>query len=89
MGVDYELKNKWNAWLKAGTLASEMESAALFTVAALRGVRCGTILYVLQNQERRKIGKNEFAKDKDMDSALEVAIQAIKSMIASEKEMSE
>ena len=35
MPVSYELLNKWEAWLKLGTLASEMESAALFTVAEI------------------------------------------------------
>ena len=34
MPVNYELQNKWNAWLKLGCLASEMESAALFIVAS-------------------------------------------------------
>ena len=32
--VSYELLAKWEAWKKLGVLASEMESAALFTVAA-------------------------------------------------------
>ena len=31
--VSYELQNKWEAWLRLGCLASEMESAALFIVA--------------------------------------------------------
>ena len=30
--VSYELENKWEAWIRLGCLASEMESAALFTV---------------------------------------------------------
>ena len=34
MPVSYELENKWQAWLRLGTLASEMETAALFTVAS-------------------------------------------------------
>ena len=36
--VDYELVNKWNAWVRLGCKASEMESAALFVVGDyLRG----------------------------------------------------
>lgn len=42
----YELRGKWNAWLKLGCLASEMESAALFTVAAYLGVRAGSVFLV-------------------------------------------
>ena len=34
MPVSYELEPKWEAWKRLGVLASEMESAALFTVAA-------------------------------------------------------
>ena len=33
MPAGYELKQKWEAWIKAGCLASEMESATLFIVA--------------------------------------------------------
>lgn len=86
MGVDYELQNKWNAWLKGGTLCSEMESAALYTVAAVRHVRVSTVLLVFQNQERRKLGFEEYASDKDMDSCLKTAIEAIRMMIAEEKQ---
>ena len=34
MPVSYELEAKWEAWKRLGVLASEMESAALFTAAA-------------------------------------------------------
>ena len=37
--VSYELLNKWEAWMRLGCLASEMESAALFTVASYLRVR--------------------------------------------------
>ena len=40
----YELLNKWEAWKRMGCLASEMESAALFIVAASLRVRAGTCL---------------------------------------------
>ena len=43
MPVEPELLYKWEAWKRLGALASEMESAALFTVAAARGVRCGAV----------------------------------------------
>ena len=42
MPAGYELINKWNAWRMLGCLASEMESAALFVVAAKLGVRAGS-----------------------------------------------
>lgn len=41
MPVSYELTAKWEAWKRLGVLASEMESAAIFTVCAARGTRAG------------------------------------------------
>lgn len=52
--VGYELKNKWDAWVKCGCLASEMESAALYIVGSCLRVRVGTVLLVMANQERAK-----------------------------------
>ncbi len=57
MPVSYDLNNKWEAWIRCGALASEMESAALFIVAGVRRVRCrsGCSLAVA-NKTRRAIG---------------------------------
>ena len=45
--MSYELEQKWEAWKRLGVLASEMESAALFTVAASLGAVSYTHLYLL------------------------------------------
>ncbi len=84
MPVDYELLNKWQAWLKLGTLASEMESAALFTVAAARGVRCGSCFHVVWNQEREKAGL-DVKESHDLSAAIEVGIEAVKNLIREDK----
>ena len=82
--VSYELINKWKAWCALGCLASEMESAALFVVAASLGVKAGTVLHVVSNQERVKKGlKNKVSED--TDKAIRVAIEAIKLMIMERK----
>ena len=54
--VSYELLNKWEAWIRCGCLASEMESAALFVVGSCLKVRVGTVLLTIANQERAKAG---------------------------------
>jgi len=83
--VSYELINKWNAWLAGGTLASEMESAALFVVASVLKVRVGTVLLVAANQERVKAGLDSpFIKD--TDRAIRTAVEAIKILIRQDKE---
>ncbi|MEG0825353.1 MAG: nucleoside phosphorylase, partial [Oscillospiraceae bacterium] len=80
MPVSYELMSKWDAWKKLGALASEMESAALFTVAAVRGVRCGACFHVTWNQEREAVGLDQKESD-DLSATLEVGIEALKLLI--------
>lgn len=85
MPVSYELQNKWEAWLRLGVLASEMESAALFTVASALGVRCGSAFLVVANQERAKKGlDNPQAHDTDM--AVRVGVGALRRLIAQDRE---
>ena len=79
MPVSYELENKWNAWLRMGTLASEMESAALFIAGQFLKVKVGSIFLVVANQEREKLGL-ENPVVHDTDSAIKIAIEAIKEL---------
>ncbi|AQS10263.1 uridine phosphorylase [Clostridium saccharobutylicum] len=83
--VSYDLLNKWDAWLKLGCLASEMESAALFVVASYLKVRVGSVFLVVANQEREKAGL-ENKQVHDTETAIEVAIQAIRNLIKAENQ---
>lgn len=80
MPVSYELENKWQAWIKGGCLASEMESAALFTVCSSLGAKAGAIMLCVWNQERAKAGLSN-QKEHDTEKAIAVAIEAIKILI--------
>lgn len=80
MPVSYELLNKWEAWKRLGTLASEMESAALFTVAAALGVRCASVFHTVWNQERNAAGLDQ-DEDHDTDAAIRVGVEALKLLI--------
>ncbi len=85
MPVGYELMNKWDAWIKCGCLASEMESAALFIVGSKLRVRTGTVLLVMANQERAKKGlPNPVVHD--TDAPIRTAIEAIRSLIREDRE---
>lgn len=86
--VSYELENKWEAWLRLGTLASEMETAALYTVSSYLKVRSATVLLVVANQEREKKGLDNPVV-RDTDKAIKVAIEAIKLLIKQDKLESE
>ena len=80
MAVAESLLYKWNAWKRLGVLASEMESAAMFTVASNLSVRCGTVLHVIWNQEREAQGiKSKI--DENTENAIITAIDAIKILI--------
>lgn len=85
MPVSYELLAKWEAWKRLGVLASEMESAALFTVAASLGVRCGGVMNVVWNQERRNAGIID-EDNHDTDRGIRAAIEALRILIGSEKQ---
>ena len=84
MPVSYELEQKWEAWKRLGVLASEMESAALFAVAAARGVRGGSVFHVIWNQEREAAGLDQ-KESHDTSAAIEVGVEAIKLLIAQDK----
>lgn len=83
--VSYELMDKWNAWLRCGCLASEMESAALFIVASYLKVRVGSVFLAIANQEREKAGL-ENQQVHDTDAAIKVAIEGIRNLIKADKE---
>ena len=83
--VGYELLDKWDAWLKMGAVASEMESAALFIVGAYRRVKVGSCFLCVANQEREKAGLPN-VQVHDPDLAIRVAIDAIREMIADRQE---
>ncbi|MBE6895061.1 MAG: uridine phosphorylase [Ruminococcaceae bacterium] len=80
MPVSYELENKWQAWIKGGCLASEMESAALFTVCASLGVKAGAVMLCVWNQEREKAGLDQ-NEEHDTEKAIKTAVEAVKILI--------
>ena len=85
MPISYELENKWQAWIKAGCLASEMESATLYIVAQTLGIKAGCVLLSVWNQERRNKGlieENSF----DTEKAIKVAIKAFERIIGEKNE---
>lgn len=82
----HELMDKWDAWLKLGCKASEMESSALFIVGAYRKVRVGSCFLVIANQEREKAGLSN-PQEHDTDLAIRVAIEAIRMMIKDDIEL--
>jgi len=77
MPAGYELMNKWEAWIKAGCLASEMESSTLYIVSQILGARAGCVLNVIWNQERERKGmSNPHCHDTSL--AIQAAVEAVR-----------
>ncbi len=83
MPVGQALMADWDAFLKLGVLASEMECATLYTVAAARRIRAGGVLLSVWNQERAKAGlPNPTVLDTKRASA--AAVEALRILIREE-----
>ena len=82
--VSYELKAKWESWKRLGVKASEMESAALFVVAAALGCRCGSCFHVVWNQEREAAGLDQKMSE-DTTTSVKVAVEGLKRLIEADR----
>ena len=85
MPVSYELLQKWEAWLRMGCKASEMESAALFIVGQFLKVRVGSCFLAVANQEREKKGLPN-AQVHDTEIAIRTAMEALRILIKEDNE---
>jgi uridine phosphorylase len=77
MPAHAELNAKYDAWIRAGALGSEMECAAVFTVAQILGMRSGAVLNVLWNKEREKAGRPAETR-RDMTASVQTVLGAIR-----------
>lgn len=81
-----ELIRKWDAWMAGGCLASEMEAAAIFSVAAARNVRAAALFHVVWNQTRRdKYG--DHCESHDTDRAIRTAIEGLRLTIERDQQL--
>jgi uridine phosphorylase len=78
------LNANWEAWLRCGALASEMECAALFIIGSIRRVRVGAVLTVLGNQTRREQGLEDIQYHQT-DRVISAAVEAIRRLITEDR----
>ena len=76
MPVSEYLLQRWDAWVKGGTLCAEMESATLFTLGAIYGLRTGSIVLIAMNQ-----GKPELGSVSDVGPMIATALTALQILI--------
>ena len=79
-----ELLSKWECWIRAGALVSEMETAALFTVCASLRARAGAVMLCIWNQIREEKGYTDLPVY-DTDLAIRVAIEGLKRLIGEDQ----
>ncbi|MDL2293153.1 uridine phosphorylase [Ruminococcaceae bacterium OttesenSCG-928-D13] len=84
MPAGYELEQKWQAWVKAGCLASEMESATLYIVGQILGVRTGCVLNTVWNQERKAAGLSD-PHSHDNTLAIKAAVEGIRLLVEQDR----
>jgi uridine phosphorylase len=81
MPISEKLLARWEAHMKLGCLASEMECAAIFSVCATRNARASAVLLAIWNVEREKQGLESIIS-MDTESAIKCAVGAIRNLIA-------
>lgn len=76
MPVGEKLKTAWDSYIKCGCLASEMETAAVYAAATVRGARAGAVLTAIWNVQNPESGKHMSS-----ERAITCAVRAIKILI--------
>lgn len=84
MPVGDKLSGNWAAYVKCGCLTSEMESAAIFSVALARRKRAGAVFTALWNVERSNAGLPDTVC-MDSDRAIRTAVNAVKILIEQDR----
>ena len=64
-------------WKRARVLNVEMESAIIFTLAGLFGLRAGTICTVSDRTPWTSPGQDAVALDRNIGGAIDIAIDAV------------
>ncbi len=82
--VTDKLTSEWRGYEKCGCLTSEMECAAVFSVALVRGVRAGAVLTAIWNVERSKQNLPDNITE-DSTRAINCVIGAIRLLIMRDK----
>lgn len=82
--VASDIKYRWNSYLKAGCLASEMECAAIFSLGLVKKVRCSAVLTALWNVERSNKGLPDNITH-DSSRAIKCAVEAIRILIKEDR----
>jgi len=85
MPVAAELQARWDAWVRAGVLASEMECATVFVVSAVRRVRAGAVLLCVNETPLTR--EMPPPSQLPLDGLVDTAVDALRKLIARDRQM--
>jgi uridine phosphorylase len=76
MPVANRLQDRWQAWIQAGAVCAEMETATLYVLSAIHRARAGSVTLIAANQARPEWGVAH-----DYGNLIGVAVEALKLLI--------
>lgn len=79
--VASRLHERWDAWVAGGAICSEMEAAAIFTVASIHRVRAGGVMLMAGNLEMAKEELEAAVATLTLDELLRTAVEALRVLI--------
>ncbi len=74
------LKERWNQWVAGGAICSEMEASIVFILSGIYRKRAGAVTMII-GSDMDTIGKKH-----DPDGMIRVAVEALRILIAKDKE---
>jgi uridine phosphorylase len=79
--LEARIRASWEAWTRAGCVAAEMETATVLTVAAVRRMRAGAVLAVIDSPSQGLDGMPEPSR-LPLEPVIEVAVGGLRRLIA-------
>ena len=74
------LKDRWNQWVTGGAICSEMEASIVFILGGIYRKRAGAVTMIIGSD------MDTIAKKHDPDGMIRVAVEALRILIAKDKE---
>ncbi|MDX9848874.1 MAG: nucleoside phosphorylase [Anaerolineaceae bacterium] len=74
------LKDRWNQWVAGGAICSEMEASIVFILGGIYRKRAGAVTMIIGSD------MDTIAKKHDPDGMIRVAVEALRILIAKDKE---
>lgn len=75
------LHERWEAWVAGGAICSEMEAAAIFTIAAIERARAGGVMLMAGNLDMPKEELEAAVASMSLDGLLATAVEALRVLI--------